>query len=64
MMSFANFCAAAELPEIPAKLEVLEIRGLHLLKFIENSVLDKYLKVGERAALRYAESQWVIGLIH
>ncbi|KAJ7189227.1 hypothetical protein C8R46DRAFT_1024397 [Mycena filopes] len=62
-MEFAAFCNAAKLPHIAAKLEVLEIEGPHLLDFIENQDLDKYLKVGERAALRHAHAQWKKGLI-
>ncbi|KAJ7736647.1 hypothetical protein B0H16DRAFT_1466544 [Mycena metata] len=63
-MSFAAFCLAANLhPDVATKLEILEIAGPHLLEFIENSILDQYLSVGNRAALRYAESQWKKGLI-
>jgi hypothetical protein len=62
-MTFSAFCLAADLPDIPAKLEALAIRGPHVLEFIENSKLDEYLVVGERADLRFAESQWKKGLI-
>ncbi|KAJ7140423.1 hypothetical protein C8R46DRAFT_1361279 [Mycena filopes] len=62
-MEFGPFCIAAKLPDIAVKLEVLQIAGPHLLEYIENQVLDEYLLVGERAALRWAEAQWKKGLI-
>ncbi|KAJ6462376.1 hypothetical protein C8R47DRAFT_1327197 [Mycena vitilis] len=46
-MSFDAFCTAADLGDIPAKVAALRIRGPHILEFIENSVLDNYLVIGE-----------------
>ncbi|KAJ7938123.1 hypothetical protein B0H13DRAFT_2302222 [Mycena leptocephala] len=47
-MSFDAFCRSADLPDIPTKLEILEITGPHLLQYIENEVLDKHISVGQR----------------
>jgi hypothetical protein len=63
--SFEGFFRVAGLPKnILTKLMVLKIRSPNLLEYIENQILDQYLPVGQRADLRYAESQWRKGLIH
>ncbi|KAJ7743542.1 hypothetical protein B0H14DRAFT_3607325 [Mycena olivaceomarginata] len=45
------------------ELVILEIDGPHLLKFIGDTDLDKYLSVGQRASLRYTQLQWKKGLV-
>jgi hypothetical protein len=62
-MTFEMFCQATNIPHLFPKLEVLEIEGPHLLDFVTDTDLDKYLSVGQRAALRYAHAQWKKGLV-
>ncbi|KAJ7756010.1 hypothetical protein B0H14DRAFT_3512289 [Mycena olivaceomarginata] len=62
-LTFEAFCEAAGIPHLIPKLVVLEIDGPHLLEFIGDTDLDKYLSVGQRASLRYAQSQWKKGLV-
>ncbi|KAJ7698478.1 hypothetical protein B0H14DRAFT_3528856 [Mycena olivaceomarginata] len=62
-LTFEVFCKAAGIPHLIPKLVILEIDGPHLLEFIGDTDLDKYLSVGQRASLRYAQSQWKKGLV-
>ncbi|KAJ7883888.1 hypothetical protein B0H14DRAFT_3746151 [Mycena olivaceomarginata] len=62
-LTFEAFCEAAGIPHLIPKLVVLEIDGPHLLEFIGDTDLDKYLSVGQRASLRYAQLQWKKGLV-
>ncbi|KAJ7724694.1 hypothetical protein B0H14DRAFT_3621250 [Mycena olivaceomarginata] len=62
-LTFEAFCEAAGIPHLIPKLVILEIDGLHLLEFIGDTDLDKYLLVGQRASLRYAQLQWKKGLV-
>ncbi|KAJ7731650.1 hypothetical protein B0H16DRAFT_1696658 [Mycena metata] len=63
-MTIAEFCTAFKLSaEIADGLAPMELEGPHLLEFLENSLLDKYLKIGQRITLRYAESQWQKGMV-
>ncbi|KAJ7875504.1 hypothetical protein B0H14DRAFT_3437062 [Mycena olivaceomarginata] len=62
-MTFEMFCQATNILHLFLKLEVLEIEGPHLLDFVTDTDLDKYLSVGQRAALRYAHAQWKKGLV-
>ncbi|KAF8176382.1 hypothetical protein K438DRAFT_1979172 [Mycena galopus ATCC 62051] len=62
-MMIAEFCHIFNLSEeIAAGLALMELDGPHLLKFLENSVLDKYLKIGQRLSLCFAESRWKKGM--
>ncbi|KAJ7811288.1 hypothetical protein B0H14DRAFT_2606634 [Mycena olivaceomarginata] len=57
-MSMFNFCTAFELSaEIQIRIMPLELTGPHLLAFIENSVVDTHLTIGQRAELRFAEEE-------
>jgi hypothetical protein len=61
-MSISDFCTAFKLSDdIHKHLLPLELDGPHVLEYLENSVLDNYLKLGQRAALRYAEAEWKKG---
>ncbi|KAJ7897715.1 hypothetical protein B0H14DRAFT_2557695 [Mycena olivaceomarginata] len=61
-MTMTEFCIAFDLSDdIMQCLAPLELDGPHLLKFIENQILDQYLKMGQRAAVPYAESVWKKG---
>ncbi|KAJ7877075.1 hypothetical protein B0H14DRAFT_3130266 [Mycena olivaceomarginata] len=61
-MSMSDFCTAFELSaEIQIRIMPLELTGPHLLTFIENSVLDTHLTIGQRAELRFAEEEWKRG---
>jgi hypothetical protein len=61
-MSMSDFCTAFELSaEIQIRIMPLELTGPHLLAFIENSVLDTHLTIGQRAELRFAEEEWKQG---
>ncbi|KAJ7795563.1 hypothetical protein B0H14DRAFT_3553982 [Mycena olivaceomarginata] len=62
-LTFEAFCEAAGIPHLIPKLVILEIDGPHLLEFIGDTDLDKYLSVGQRASLRYAQLQWKKGLV-
>ncbi|KAJ7135506.1 hypothetical protein C8R43DRAFT_1132716 [Mycena crocata] len=64
-MSFLEFCHAFKLSaDISERLAPLELDGPHVLPFIENTILDQYLKFGQRASLRFAEDQWSKGKVH
>ncbi|KAJ7243149.1 hypothetical protein B0H12DRAFT_1074029 [Mycena haematopus] len=61
-MTMTEFCIAFDLSDdIMQRIAPLELDGPHLLKFIENTILDQYLRMGQRAAVRYAESEWQKG---
>ncbi|KAJ7131599.1 hypothetical protein C8R43DRAFT_957091 [Mycena crocata] len=61
-MTIAEFCVAFKLSDkILLRLEPLELTGPHLLDFVENSVLDTHLKIGQRTELHYAEAEWKKG---
>ncbi|KAJ7897724.1 hypothetical protein B0H14DRAFT_3589786 [Mycena olivaceomarginata] len=62
-LTFEAFCEATGIPHLIPKLVILEIDGLHLLEFIGNTDLNKYLSVGQRASLCYAQLQWKKGLV-
>ncbi|KAJ7191904.1 hypothetical protein B0H12DRAFT_1246229 [Mycena haematopus] len=63
-MSMAEFGIAFKLSiDTLERLEPLSLDGPHLLEFVENAVLDQHLTINQRAALRYAESQWKKGKI-
>jgi hypothetical protein len=44
--------------DILQRLTQLQLDGPHLLEFLESSVLDQYLQLGQRASVRYAEAEW------
>ncbi|KAJ7653555.1 hypothetical protein DFH06DRAFT_1330275 [Mycena polygramma] len=61
-MTVDQFCTAFELDtDIQARLQPLKLQGPHLLEHLENSILDQYLEIGQRLAVRYAEAQWKKG---
>jgi hypothetical protein len=61
-MSIFDFCTAFKLSDdIHECLLPLELDGPHVLEYLETSVLDSYLKLGQQAALRYAEAEWKKG---
>lgn len=63
-MTVAEFCNAFKLkPEVLDRLLPLDLDGPHVFEFLENSVLDSYLTIGQRTSLRYAEAQWKKGKI-
>ncbi|KAJ7860216.1 hypothetical protein B0H14DRAFT_3623936 [Mycena olivaceomarginata] len=62
-LTFEECCKTARIPHLILKLVILKIDGPHLLEFINNTDLDKYLSVGQHASLRYAQSQWKKGLV-
>ncbi|CAK5269304.1 unnamed protein product, partial [Mycena citricolor] len=61
-MTFDAFCKAFRLP--PAIFEGLRdigIDGPHIIAHLTNTDLDRYLPLGLRAQLRYAQSEWEKG---
>ncbi|KAJ7034291.1 hypothetical protein C8F04DRAFT_1102156 [Mycena alexandri] len=63
-MTIPQFCNAFRLSaDILQRLSALELEGPHLLAYVENSVLDAHLTIGQRAAVRFAENEWKKGKI-
>ncbi|KAJ7100850.1 hypothetical protein B0H15DRAFT_944138 [Mycena belliarum] len=63
-MTIHEFCAAFQLnSDIADSLAPIKLAGPHHLAFLENEILDKYLLIGQRVAVRYAEGEWKKGLI-
>lgn len=57
-MTIPQFCHAFKLSQETADgLAPMELDGPHLVAFSSDQDLDKYLKIGQRLSLRYAESQ-------
>lgn len=62
-MTIPEFCDAFKLSaDIADALGAMDLSGPHLLAFSSDSDLDKYLRIGQRLSVRYAESQWKMGL--
>ncbi|KAJ7627430.1 hypothetical protein FB45DRAFT_1029776 [Roridomyces roridus] len=58
-MTMIEFCNAFDLSdEIQRRLAFLKLAGPHLLAYVENSLLDKHLEIGQRAEVRHAEAEW------
>ncbi|KAF7372635.1 hypothetical protein MVEN_00126600 [Mycena venus] len=61
-MTFAEFGTAFKVSdEILDCLAPLEFDGPHVLDFVENSDLDRYLTIAQRASLCWAHSEWKQG---
>ncbi|KAJ7451221.1 hypothetical protein B0H11DRAFT_2330486 [Mycena galericulata] len=61
-LTIAEFCTAFDLgPDILDQLTPMKLAGPHVLEFVENEILDKYLEIGQRVSVRYAEAQWKKG---
>lgn len=63
-MTMKEFCTAFELgSDILDCLVPMKLAGPHVLEYLENSILDKYMEIGQRLSVRYAEGLWKKGFV-
>ncbi|KAJ6485306.1 hypothetical protein C8R47DRAFT_1196825 [Mycena vitilis] len=49
--------------DIYDRIAELKLEGPHVLEYVENAILDRYLTIGQRASLRFAEGEWKKGKV-
>ncbi|CAK5263887.1 unnamed protein product [Mycena citricolor] len=63
-MTMIAFCEAFKLSDTTtAALSMLELDGPHLLPHLSDPDLDRWMTVGQHAAMRYAQSLWMKGYV-